>query len=191
MFEQVPSKKPYSKDPTGHRQVHDYSHMLQLLNHLLTTAPSWSNRSHRVGVVGLPINAILTWPMGTISGFAVFLDPKVNNMLKMILNVWAQYLKSPASAEVLNTGPTSWFGATGVKDLTATANVGASSFIHFRRVVFVRSLSGTLRFQILGRLLHSRFQRGCTSCCSSRSSGHHCKHVRVKTLQDRVRRQIS
>jgi len=66
--------------------------------------------------------------MGTTSGFAVFLDPQVNNMLKRIFNIWAQYLKSPASAEVLNTGPIGWFGATVVKDLTATANVGASSY---------------------------------------------------------------
>lgn len=90
MFEQVPSKKPYSEDPTGHRQVRDYNHMLQLLNHLLTTAPSWSDKSHTVGLVGLPINALLTWPMGTTSGFAIFLDPKVNVMLKRVLNVWAQ-----------------------------------------------------------------------------------------------------
>lgn len=128
MFEQVPSKKPYSKDPTGHRQVRDYNHMLQLLNHLLTTAPSWSDKSHTVGLVGLPINALLTWPMGTTSGFAIFLDPKMNAMLKRVLNVWAQYLKSPASAEVLNTGPSGWFGATGVKDLTAVANIGESSY---------------------------------------------------------------
>lgn len=128
MFEQIPSKKPYSNDPTGHRQVRDYDHMLQLLNHLLTTAPSWNDKSHKVGLVGLPINAILTWPMGTTSGFATFLDPKVNAMLKRVLNVWAEYLKSPASAEVLSTDSAGWFGAEGVKDLTATANIEETSY---------------------------------------------------------------
>ena len=128
MFEQVPSKKPYSKDPTGHRQVHDYEHMLQVLNHLLTTAPSWNDKSHRVGLVGLPINALLDWPMGTASGFAVFLDPQVNAMLKKVLNAWGEYLESSASAEVLGAESTGWFGQTGLKDLTATANVGQSSY---------------------------------------------------------------
>ena len=39
MFEEIPSKKPYANDPVGHKQVRDYQHMLELFNHLLTTAP--------------------------------------------------------------------------------------------------------------------------------------------------------
>ncbi|KAA6407928.1 MAG: phosphatidylserine decarboxylase [Lasallia pustulata] len=128
MFDQVPRKKPYSNDPTGHRQVQDFEHMLQLLNHILTTAPSWNDKSHRVGLVGLPINALLDWPMGTSSGFAVFLDPQVNAMFKKVLNAWGEYLRSPASAEVLGADPGGWFGETGSKDLTSVANVGGTSF---------------------------------------------------------------
>jgi phosphatidylserine decarboxylase len=101
MFGQIPNKKPYNNDPTGHRQIRDCDHMLQVLNHLLTTAPSWSSNSERVEMVGLPINALLGWPMATKSGFATFLDPKVNAMLKKVLNAWAEYLESPASREVL------------------------------------------------------------------------------------------
>lgn len=128
MFDQVPKKKPYSKDPTGNRQVHDYEHMLQLLNHILTTAPSWNDKSHRVGLVGLPINALLDWPMGTSSGFAVFLDPEVNAMFKKVLNAWGEFLRSPASAEVLGADSSGWFGETGVKDLASVANVGETSY---------------------------------------------------------------
>lgn len=62
MFDQIPNKDPYQKDPTGHKQMRDYNHMLLVLNHLITTAPSWSDKSHRVGMVGLPINAMLDWP---------------------------------------------------------------------------------------------------------------------------------
>jgi phosphatidylserine decarboxylase len=39
MFEQVPKKSPYHKDPTGKPQVRDYGHMLQILNTVLTQAP--------------------------------------------------------------------------------------------------------------------------------------------------------
>lgn len=127
MFEQIPSKKPYSHDPTGHKQVHDYQHMLQLFNHILTTAPSWNDRSYSVGMVGTPFNAILDWPMGTPSGFAFFLDPDVNKMLKKILNTWAGYLSSPDSAYVLGTDSIGWFSDHGVKDLAETANVGQTS----------------------------------------------------------------
>ncbi|KAG0229754.1 hypothetical protein BGW42_001357 [Actinomortierella wolfii] len=124
MFEEVPHKEPYNKDPTGQPQIRDYHHFLRVLNHLLTTAPSWSDKSERMGLVGVPINALLDWPMGTPSGYAAFLDPDINAMLKKVLNAWGDYLKSPASAYVLNDSPTGWFGPSGYNDVVAVANVG-------------------------------------------------------------------
>lgn len=124
MFEQIPNKKPYAKDPTGTHQVRDPEHMLQLLNHLITTAPGWSDKSQGLGLVGLPIQALLDWPMGTASGFAIFLDPQVNGMLKKLLNVWGEYLQTPDSAKVLDTSSTGWFGKTGIEHLTNVANLG-------------------------------------------------------------------
>jgi len=128
MFEEVPSKKPYSQDPVGHKQVRDYHHMLELFNHILTTAPSWNDREYSVGMVGTPFNAILDWPMGTPSGFAFFLDPEVNKMLKRILCFWAEYLASPDSAYVLGNDSIGWFSEHGVHDLATTANVGQTSY---------------------------------------------------------------
>ncbi|KAJ5698134.1 hypothetical protein N7462_000139 [Penicillium macrosclerotiorum] len=127
MFREVPHKKPYRQDPTGGPQIRDYHHFLQVLNHLLTCAPSWTDKAHRVGLVGLPINAVLDWPMGTPSGYAAFLDPKINVMLKKILNAWGEYLRSPDSARVLNTTYHGWFGETGCRDLTAAAKVGPTA----------------------------------------------------------------
>ncbi|KAL8718862.1 MAG: hypothetical protein Q9225_004052 [Loekoesia sp. 1 TL-2023] len=127
MFQQVPQKPPYKKDPSGHSQINSHDHMLQALNHILTTGPSWNDKSERVGLVGLPINAMLDWPMGTPSGFALFLEPQVNAMIKKILNAWGDYLQSPASTDVLNDHSTGWFGSTGKHDLEITGNVGDSS----------------------------------------------------------------
>ncbi|KAJ5341758.1 hypothetical protein N7541_010882 [Penicillium brevicompactum] len=124
MFKEVPRQKRYGHDPTGNPEIRDYSHFLQVLNHLLTTAPSWTDKSHRVGLVGLPINAVLDWPMGTPSGYAAFLDPEINKQIKKILNVWGEYLRSPASADVLNDTNQGWFGETGLRDLTAVAKIG-------------------------------------------------------------------
>ncbi|KAJ6071147.1 hypothetical protein N7499_009161 [Penicillium canescens] len=127
MFKEVPRQKRYGHDPTGNPEIRDHSHFLQVLNHLLTTAPSWTDKSHRVGLVGLPINAVLDWPMGTPSGYAAFLDPEINAMIKKILNVWSEYLRSPASADVLNTSSHGWFGETGRRDLTAVAKIGPTA----------------------------------------------------------------
>ncbi|CAG8358662.1 unnamed protein product [Penicillium salamii] len=124
MFNEVPRRKRYGHDPTGNPEIRDYSHFLQVLNHLLTTAPSWTDKSHRVGLVGLPINAVLDWPMGTPSGYAAFLDPEINQQLKKILNVWGEYLRSPASADVLGASRHGWFGETGLRDLSAVAKIG-------------------------------------------------------------------
>jgi len=101
MFSQVPRKPPYNNDPMGKPQIRDYMHMLQVINHVLTTAPEFN----KTGLVGFPINAILDWPMGTPAGFAAFTNDKVNLHLKRILNAWGDFLKSPESRYVLNTDP--------------------------------------------------------------------------------------
>lgn len=107
MFGQLPRTDQFDDDPTGRPQVRDYEHMLELINSILTTAPAFNEN----GLVGFPINAILDWPMGTPSGFAAFLNDKVNAQLKKILNEWATYLDSPNSCYVLDKNPTSgWFG---------------------------------------------------------------------------------
>jgi phosphatidylserine decarboxylase len=41
MFEQVPRRRPYDKDPTGKQQVRDYRHMLELLDTIMTHAPEF------------------------------------------------------------------------------------------------------------------------------------------------------
>ncbi|KAF9290760.1 hypothetical protein BGZ68_006158 [Mortierella alpina] len=97
MFEEVPHREPYNKDPMSHPQIRDYRHFLRVLNHILTTAPSMNDKSQRMGVVGIPITALLDWPMGTPSGYAAFLDPDINAMLKKVLNAWGEFLKSPKS----------------------------------------------------------------------------------------------
>jgi phosphatidylserine decarboxylase len=98
--------------------------MLEILDYLMTTAPCWGDKSHRMGLVGLPINAVLDWPMGTPSGFALFLNDKVNEMLRKILNTWGEFLKSPESAYVLDDKYNCWFGKVGTKELAAAANLG-------------------------------------------------------------------
>ena len=107
MFSQVPHKPPYNYNPGGGPQVRSYLVLLQLLNHILTTAPEFD----KTVMVGCPINAILDWSMGTKAGFAVFLNERVNRQLKKILNEWGRYLSSPESCYVLNIDPVKgWFG---------------------------------------------------------------------------------
>ncbi|KAH7305912.1 Phophatidylserine decarboxylase-domain-containing protein [Stachybotrys elegans] len=131
MFDEVPQKHPYDKDPTGTKQIRDYHHMLDVLNHIITTAPQWTDAAESVGMVGVPMNAIFDYPMGTPSGRAAFLDPEVNQMLKKVLNEWGKFLKTPESAHVLGDDKLGWFGETSTKDVMQVANAPLQSSMKF------------------------------------------------------------
>ena len=102
MFQEQPSFRP----PTGSGDIklRDYQQMLLVLDHLLTTAPSFETTS----MVGCPINAILDFPMCTPAGLAAFALPPVNEMLGKVLSAWGAFLDSKESAYVLNDSPTGW-----------------------------------------------------------------------------------
>ncbi|KAL0578570.1 hypothetical protein V5O48_003420 [Marasmius crinis-equi] len=106
MFEQVPNKPPYDKDPTGKPQVRNYMLMLRLFNYIITTAPKYEEDD----LVGFPINAILDWPMGTPAGLAMFCDPRVNEMFKKMFYAWSAFLTSSDSRYVLTNEDDGWFG---------------------------------------------------------------------------------
>lgn len=120
MFEQIPRHEAYSRDPFGSSQVRDYKHMLQLFNVVLRRAPLFNDRE----LVGLPINAILDWPMGTPSGIAAFLNEKVNAQFKKMLDVWSDFLTSKESAYVINESQTGWLGLPARTAMRVAASSG-------------------------------------------------------------------
>jgi phosphatidylserine decarboxylase len=102
MFEQQPSFAP--PPDTGDIKIRDYHELLQILDHVLTTAPEFTT----AGMVGCPINAVLDFPMITPAGLAAFASAKLNRVLKKVLTAWAQFLDSPASLYVLNETLAGW-----------------------------------------------------------------------------------
>ncbi|CAE6445211.1 unnamed protein product [Rhizoctonia solani] len=106
MFEQIPNKPPYDKDPSLKPQIRDYDTMFKALDYIITH--SIPHEDH--AFVGFPINAILNRPMGTEAGQEVFLTPAVNTQFKRMFDAWAEFLSSPASREYLTTEENGWFG---------------------------------------------------------------------------------
>lgn len=133
MYDEVPSKKPYDKDPAGHKQIRDFGHLLSVLNHIMGSGPTFTEHEAKVGIVGVPMNATLDWPMATPSGYALFLDPEFNAAMKKVLNEWGKFLKSPESAKVLSRQKTGWFGETAMGDIQTVANqaTGPDSKLRF------------------------------------------------------------
>ena len=102
MFEQQPRSAP--KPGSGDVKLENYEQMLVVMNHVLTTSPTFD----ATVMVGCPINAILDYPMITPAGLAAFADPRVNEMLRRLLSVWAEFLDSEASRYVLDDSPSGW-----------------------------------------------------------------------------------
>jgi len=102
MFEQQPRSAP--KSGSGDVKLENYEQMLVVMNHVLTTSPTFD----ATAMVGCPINAILDYPMITPAGLAAFADPRVNEMLRRLLSVWAEFLDSEASRYVLDDSPSGW-----------------------------------------------------------------------------------
>ena len=115
MIDQVPSTKPYRK-----RHLESVEQLLTLINEVLTMAPEFGEHT----MVATPLGAILDWTMGTPAGFAAYRDPRVNAMLKKILNAWCTYLKSSDSLYVLNDSPSGW------KSEQARRAVGIEQYQH-------------------------------------------------------------
>lgn len=127
MFDEIPRYGRYNKAISGGPTVRNYHQMLAMLNHVIQSAPDYSERKNRMSFVGVPMNAVLVWGMGTPSGHAAFVDPEVNRMFQKILNVWGAYLQSPESAYVLGEDTLDWFGPTAKKDLEDVGNLGGKT----------------------------------------------------------------
>ncbi len=115
MLDEEPRSKPYQN-----RYVEDVPQLLRVINEVLTMAPDWSDDA----AVLLPLNAVLDWSMGTSAGFAAYRDPRVNDMLRRVLDTWCTFLSGPDSRYVLNNSPTGW------RSESAQQAVGIEQFEH-------------------------------------------------------------
>lgn len=109
----------YDKEnPVGAPEIKDYKIMLKLIDHILSTAPEYMQPDEKGhSLIGFPINAILDWCMGTPAGFSFFLNEKVNQRFKAILDRWCAFLNSEKSLYVLNKGEHGWMCDSAKKDI--------------------------------------------------------------------------
>lgn len=48
MWDEIPSRPCYRRDPTGERLIRDYNHMLRVLNRVFSYAPQWTDAAANV-----------------------------------------------------------------------------------------------------------------------------------------------
>ncbi|KAE8317740.1 Phophatidylserine decarboxylase-domain-containing protein [Aspergillus transmontanensis] len=119
MLQEVPPTPTYDFDPSGQfARINNIDDMLKCLNAVLYRAPHWNDDAHKAGLIGVPFNAILNWPMATPSGYDFFRYDNVNRCLEKILNAHGEFLKSPQSRDALP----SWFEPGPLSILTEKAS---------------------------------------------------------------------
>ncbi|KAK8079287.1 L-tryptophan decarboxylase [Apiospora phragmitis] len=181
MWEEVPHKHPYDKDPTGKKQIRDYEHMLDMLNHVFTKAPEWTDAAFGVGMVGVPMVGIFDYAMATPSGHAAFLDPEVNKMLKKVLNEWGKYLQTPDSAKVLNDKK-GWFGKHARTDLMQVANGPLKTSHTFEEMYICDPSKEYMGYKSWDGKLTKTFSRGscARACARGLARRRQCRGQRVR-----------
>ncbi|KAK4631844.1 L-tryptophan decarboxylase [Fulvia fulva] len=127
MFEEVPQYTPYKQDPTGAPTLRSFDEMLLVLDHILREGPPFYDRKRpttAMGLVGTPINAILNWPIATLSGHQFFLSPIVNAELKQVLDTWAKFLGTSESQACLG----GWLSSEGREAIAQAGNDGKTNY---------------------------------------------------------------
>jgi phosphatidylserine decarboxylase len=137
MFDEVPNKTPYDKDTPDHQHVRGYHHMLELFSIIATeVAPTWSmiqGSAGLGGLVGLPFQALLDWPMGTPSGHAFFLSKEVNEKMKDILDTWRDgILKTSKSQYVITACDNGWLCKEALTAIENDANLDSRQRLRFQ-----------------------------------------------------------
>lgn len=121
-FNQMFNELPYELIKTMF--VRNYKVLLRVISFLIKMPPIYTT-SH----VGCPINGVLTWPMGTVSGYAAFLDDEINKYIKNILSNWKHFLQSAESTQHLNTEePYGWFSPKAIANSEVVTQVGPCEF---------------------------------------------------------------
>ncbi|UNI19023.1 Phosphatidylserine decarboxylase [Purpureocillium takamizusanense] len=134
MLDEIPVKDPYKRNPSEHKHIRDYQHLLSLVSVIMNeVAPAWNMTKDHMAIIGEPFNILLDWPMNTPSGYAFFLRDDVNAKLKTILDTWRErVLKTTKSQYVLTTASGGWLCNAALRVIEEDANISVVPWASFQ-----------------------------------------------------------
>lgn len=139
MFTEASSN--YPKDPVGNRAIRSFSEFIAVVGLIIQSGPEFFNEAEpetAMSYIGFPINALLDWPMGTVSGYEFFLQRTVNDALREVLRSWGRFLATPDSKGCLD----GWLSDAAQELIAAEANIGATKYT-FKELFICPDLSDT------------------------------------------------
>jgi phosphatidylserine decarboxylase len=88
--------------------------LMAMINEVVTSSIAF-DKTYSVGV---PLYALLQWPLRMTSGLALFRDDTFNQQLKQVLNDWCQFLNGSDSRDYLNEqSPSGWFSPDALAEM--------------------------------------------------------------------------
>lgn len=94
------------QQPTDHQTVTGIPDLLDMLHHIVTTAPEYNPDPAKLNA--FPMSSLFTYMMMTPAGESLFRIPTFNDALRGVLGEWCDYLDSPESRSVLTEKPKGW-----------------------------------------------------------------------------------
>jgi phosphatidylserine decarboxylase len=119
MFNEASNK--YPEDPVGSCAIKSFKEFIAVLGLVIQSGPEFFKKAEpetAMGLIGFPINALVDWPMGTVSGYEFFLQSQVNEALRGVLCSWARFLGTPDSKTCLD----GWLSETAQELIAAKGN---------------------------------------------------------------------
>ncbi len=92
--------------PQAHQTIKNVCDLLAHLDYITRSAPEWENDPSKRHF--FPMSSLFAYMMMTESGEAVFRNTTFNDAIRQILKAWCNFLDSPDSRYVLNSGPNGW-----------------------------------------------------------------------------------
>lgn len=94
------------QQPANHRIVSSVDDLLSALDHIVTTAPTYTPGPDQSDA--FPMSNLFTYMMMTPAGEAAFRNVVFNRAIALVLREWCAFLDSPDSCHVLNESETGW-----------------------------------------------------------------------------------
>jgi phosphatidylserine decarboxylase len=91
--------------PGSPKTITNVYDLLNALDRIVRIAPVYAPKGQRNF---FPMSSLFVYMMFTTAGEAAFRNAPFNDAIRRILKEWCAYLDSPASREVINTGPNGW-----------------------------------------------------------------------------------
>ncbi|TDZ36585.1 L-tryptophan decarboxylase [Colletotrichum trifolii] len=149
----------YLRDPTGHSAIRDFDEFILVMNFVIESGPSFhtfQESSTAAGLIGFPVNALLDWPMGTVSGYEFFLDSQVNMAIGAVLCDWGRFLGTPKSTDCLD----GWLSREGQEATAAKANNNQTSYTFRELFICPNPEQKHLGFQSWDAFFVRKFREG-------------------------------